>query len=50
MKPLALLVVLVLSACQNPMLGADLRFGAGGVSANPTLSGEIAGATVTVEP
>lgn len=50
MKPVLLLVSLSLAACQNPMLGADLRFGAGGVSANPTLSGEIAGATVTVEP
>lgn len=50
MKPMHLLAFLALAACTNPMLGADLRLGAGGVSANPTLSGEIGGATVTVEP
>lgn len=50
MKPVLLLISLSLAACTNPMFGADLRLGAGGVSANPTLSGEIGGATVTVEP
>ena len=49
MKPL-LLVTLLLSACTNPMLSADMAFGTNGVSVNPTLSGNLGGATVYVQP
>lgn len=50
MKSLPLLALLVLAACSSPMLSADLTFGDGGVSVNPTLSGEIGKANVSVQP
>ena len=50
MKALFLPALLALAACSNPMLGANLCFGPGGAWVNPTLSGEIGNATVTVEP
>jgi hypothetical protein len=50
MKALLLPALLVLAACQNPMLATNLSFGGDGVEVNPTLSGEIGGATVTVDP
>jgi hypothetical protein len=50
MKHLLLPALLVLAACQNPTLATNLTFGAGGVSVNPALSGQVGGATVTIEP
>ena len=49
MKPV-LLLALLLSACTNPMLTADMAIGTNGVSVNPTLSGNVGGATVYVQP
>jgi len=49
MKPLIILAFAVLAACTNPMLSTDLVFGADGVSVNPTLSGNVGNATVSVE-
>ncbi len=50
MKPLLLLALLALAACSNPMLSTDFSFGEDGVSVNPTLSGEIGKANVSVQP
>jgi hypothetical protein len=50
MKPWLLIAVLALSACKNPVLATNLSFGTGGVEVNPTLSGKVGGATVTVDP
>ena len=50
MKLWLLVTVLALAACKNPMLATNLTFGSGGVAVNPTLSGEIGGATVTIDP
>ena len=50
MKFWLLIPVLALAACKNPMLATNLTFGSGGVAVNPTLSGEIGGATVTIDP
>ena len=50
MKPWLLPLVLALAACQNPMLATNLTFGTAGVAVNPTLSGEVGGATVTIDP
>lgn len=50
MKPWLLIALLGLSACTNPMLATNLTFGTDGVQVNPTLSGEVGGATVTIDP
>ena len=50
MKTLFLLALLALAACSRPMLATNLVFGGDGVEVNPTLSGKVGGATVTVEP
>lgn len=50
MKALLLPALLALAACQNPMLATNLTFGTDGVEVNPTLSGKVGGATVTVDP
>ena len=50
MKPLLLIVLLACSACTNPMLSADMAIGTNGVSVNPTLSGNVGGATIFVQP
>lgn len=49
MKPILLLSLLILAACQNPMLSTNLTFGTDGMSVDPALSGKIGGATVTLE-
>jgi len=49
MKALLLPVLLVLAACQNPMLSTNLTFGPGGVDVSPALSGKVGGTTVTIE-
>ncbi|MBL9049604.1 MAG: hypothetical protein JNK19_05780 [Tabrizicola sp.] len=41
---------LALAACTNPMLSTEMTFGNNGVSVNPTLSGKLGGATVSVQP
>lgn len=50
MKSVALLVLLALAGCSNPLVATNLTFGPDGVRANPTLSGEVGGATVTIDP
>ncbi|MFN4192541.1 MAG: hypothetical protein ACK4GM_04550 [Tabrizicola sp.] len=50
MKRWLLIPLFALAACTNPMLATNLTFGTGGVAINPTLSGDIGGATVTIDP
>jgi hypothetical protein len=50
MRFICLAAVLALAACTNPMLSAEMAVGTGGVSVKPTLSGQVGGATVSVEP
>jgi hypothetical protein len=50
MKPGLVAALLVLAACTNPRLSADLAIGAGGVSVSPALSGELGGTTLSIEP
>jgi hypothetical protein len=50
MKPIVLLALLVLAGCSNPLVATNLTFGPDGVRANPTLSGDVGGATVTIDP
>jgi hypothetical protein len=42
--------LLLLAACTDPMLSADMAFGNAGVSVKPTLSGSVGDATVYVQP
>lgn len=49
MKALLLPALLLLAACQNPMLSTNLTFGPGGVDVSPAVSGKIGGTTVTIE-
>lgn len=50
MRPVVLCCVLLLAGCSNPLVATNLTFGPGGVQANPTLSGDLGGATVTIDP
>jgi hypothetical protein len=50
MKALCLAAFLAVTACTNPMLTAEMAVGTGGVSVKPTLSGQVGGTTVSVEP
>ncbi len=50
MKSMVLLVLAALAGCSNPLVATNLTFGPGGVQANPTLSGDVGGATVTIDP
>ncbi|WP_170971831.1 hypothetical protein [Rhodobacter sp. SY28-1] len=49
MKPILLLALLALAACQDPMLGTNMTFGPNGVSVNPALSGKVGDVNVTLE-
>jgi hypothetical protein len=49
MKALLLPALLLLAACQNPMLSTNLSFGPDGVDVSPALSGKVGGTTVTIE-
>lgn len=50
MKPWLLIALFAVSACSSPMVATNLTFGPDGVEANPTLSGKLGGATVTIDP
>jgi hypothetical protein len=50
MNPWLLIVFLAVTACSHPMLATNLVFDGDGVEVNPTLSGKVGGATVTVDP
>lgn len=49
-KVLTLIAFLALAASSQPMLSTNLVFDGDGVAVNPTLSGQVGGATVTVDP
>ena len=42
--------LLILSACTQPMLSADMAISNEGLSVYPTLSGVVGGTTISVEP
>ena len=42
--------LLLLAACTDPMLSAEMAVGTGGVSVKPTLSGSVGDGTVYVQP
>ncbi|MEL6167049.1 MAG: hypothetical protein AAFR35_00065 [Pseudomonadota bacterium] len=44
------LALLVLAACENPTLGANLRLGGDGISVSPSVSGRVGDVGVTVTP
>lgn len=48
-RTLAAFVLLTLSACTDPTLSTDLVLSNNGLSVKPTLSGNVGGATVSVE-
>jgi len=48
MRPLAILMLLALPACENPALGIGARIDGGGVTVNPTVSGNIGDVGVAV--
>jgi hypothetical protein len=50
LRTLSVLALLLLSACTDPMLSAEMAVGAGGVSVKPTLSGSVGDGTVYVQP
>jgi type 1 fimbria pilin len=50
MKHFILLALVALSACTDPMLSAEMAIGTNGVSVNPTLSGQVGDATVSIQP
>lgn len=50
MKVLLLPALLALCACSQPMLATNLVFAGDGVEVNPTLSGKVGGATVSIDP
>ena len=50
MRPLLFLALAAIAACTNPMVATNLTFGTDGVEVNPTLSGKVGGATVTIDP
>jgi hypothetical protein len=47
---LSVVALVALAACTDPTLSADMVIGNNGVSVNPTLSGSVGGATVSIEP
>jgi hypothetical protein len=50
MRLVPLLLLLVLAACADPRLSTNLSLGTDGLSVNPTLSGKVGGATVSIDP
>jgi hypothetical protein len=48
-KPLLLTALFALSACADPKLTTTIAVGTDGVAVYPTLSGQIGGATVSVQ-
>jgi hypothetical protein len=50
LRTLCALALLLLAACTDPMLSAEMAVGAGGVSVKPTLSGSVGDGTVYVQP
>ncbi|HLQ18342.1 MAG TPA: hypothetical protein VK146_05120 [Tabrizicola sp.] len=50
MKFLVFLALVAVAGCSSPLVATNLTFGPDGVEANPTLSGRVGGATVTIDP
>lgn len=50
MKKLAVALLLILPACENPTLNAGVSVGSGGLSVTPSVSGRMGGVGVAVSP
>lgn len=50
MRKLALALVLLLPACEDPTLNAGISIGTGGVSVTPLVSGRVGDVGVAVSP
>ena len=50
MKKLAIALLVVLPACQDPSLNIGATFDTGGVSVTPSVSGRVGGVGVAVSP
>lgn len=50
MKRLAIALLFLLPACENPSLNAGIAIGSGGVSVTPSVSGRVGGLGVAVSP
>ena len=50
MRKLALALVLLLPACEDPTLNAGISIGTGGVSVTPSVSGRVGDVGVAVSP
>lgn len=48
MRYLLAALVLMLAACSDPLLGANVRFGPNGVSVSPSLSGHVGNVGIAV--
>lgn len=48
MKLVLLVILTALSACSDTQFGANFGFGAQGMTVQPTLSGSLGGAQVTI--
>lgn len=50
MRKLALALLLLLPACEDPRLNAGISIGSGGVSVTPSVSGRVGDVGVAVSP
>ena len=50
MRPLALITLLALPACENPSLNVGATISNGGVSVSPSVSGRVGNVGVAVSP
>ena len=50
MKPPAIIALLCMTGCTQPMLSADMAISDGGVSVWPTLSGAVGDTIISVQP
>ncbi|MEM8801642.1 MAG: hypothetical protein AAGF55_03820 [Pseudomonadota bacterium] len=50
MRPLFVLTLLALPACEDPSLNVGASIGSGGVSVTPSVSGRVGGVGVAVSP
>lgn len=49
MRALLIPALLLVAACQDPLLSTNMTFGPNGVSVNPALSGRVGDVNVTLE-
>lgn len=50
MKKLALTLLILLPACEDPSLNVGASIGTGGVNVSPSVSGRVGGVGVAVSP